>query len=252
MSTLHKSKLFIVFGVLFATTVYAQWLETTIYIPDSLSGVIRPQAFTYNPTNNKIYVGGEYGNCVIVIDGPTNQKIAKIPAGSNISYLCYNPTNNKVYCANYVGNSVTVIDVATNFVIITIPVGDYPCAFAYNPVQNRTYVANYYGSSISVIRDVTGIEEVFMLETLGISPNPFYLSTKIKYSLAKQCNVSLKIYNVAGQCVRTLVNTSQDAGIYEITWNGEDDNRTNLPQGIYLLRMEAGDYTAISKIIKSN
>uniref|UniRef100_A0A7V5XZR8 YncE family protein n=1 Tax=candidate division WOR-3 bacterium TaxID=2052148 RepID=A0A7V5XZR8_UNCW3 len=59
--------------------LFSQWLETTIYLSDSFSGMTYPQAFTYNTTNNKIYVGGEEGNCVIVIDGETNQKIARIP-----------------------------------------------------------------------------------------------------------------------------------------------------------------------------
>lgn len=68
--------LFTMFVPLFLS---AQWLETTIYVPDSLCGVISPRAFTYNGTNNKIYVGGWNGNSVVVIDGATDTKIARIP-----------------------------------------------------------------------------------------------------------------------------------------------------------------------------
>jgi DNA-binding beta-propeller fold protein YncE len=78
----------------------AQWLETTIYIPDSLCRIYGPHAVTYNSINNTIYVGGDGGNCVIAIDGTTNEKIALIPAGSNTRALVYNPINNKVYCTN--------------------------------------------------------------------------------------------------------------------------------------------------------
>ena len=104
----------------------AQWLETTLYVPDSFCGVTEPQSFTYNPTNNKIYIGGSTGNCVIVIDGNTNEKIARITAGSWIRSLCHNPTDNKVYCANNWSNNVTVIDGASNAVITTVPVGNRP------------------------------------------------------------------------------------------------------------------------------
>jgi len=102
------------FLLLLPILLSAQWLETTIYIPDSLCGIHDPQTFTYNPTNNKIYVGGAYSNYVIVIDGASNQKIAKIPVGSYTLALCYNPTNNKVYCANMLSDNVTVIDGDTN------------------------------------------------------------------------------------------------------------------------------------------
>ena len=81
------------------------------------------------------------------------------------------------------------------------------------------------------------------------SPNPFYSSTKIKYGLPKSCDVSIKIYNVAGQCIKTLAHSTQDAGIYEIEWNGEDNSNRKLPQGVYFLRMVAGDYLATSKIV---
>ncbi|MCX7785304.1 MAG: hypothetical protein N2201_03640 [candidate division WOR-3 bacterium] len=101
---------------------YAQWLETTIYLPDSLSGISNPQSFAFNATNNKIYVGGSAGNWVIVINGATNQKIASVPTGSNISALCWNSINNKVYSANYSSMSVTVIDSFTNQVITNIAV----------------------------------------------------------------------------------------------------------------------------------
>ncbi|MDH5187153.1 MAG: YncE family protein, partial [candidate division WOR-3 bacterium] len=123
------------------TDLSAQWLETTIYVPDSLSGITRPQAFTYNTTNNKIYVGGKEGDCVIVIDGQTNEKVAKIPAGRNIKALTWNSNNNKIYSANHADGSVTVIDGETDSVITSIPIGLRPFALVYNPTNNKIYSA---------------------------------------------------------------------------------------------------------------
>ena len=140
---------------LLPASLFSQWLETTIYLPDSLSGMVYPQAFTYNATNNKIYVGGYYGNCVIVIDGETNQEIAKIPAGEDIHSLCWNSTNNKIYCANYYTNNVTVIDGATNQVIATIQVGSGPWALVWNSTNNKVYCANWGSDNVSVIDGAT-------------------------------------------------------------------------------------------------
>ena len=75
----HLAVLLVVFCCLSA--VSGQWLETTIYLPDSLGGLTHPQCLVYNTTNNTIYVGGQYGDCVIAIDGATNQRIARIPTG---------------------------------------------------------------------------------------------------------------------------------------------------------------------------
>ncbi len=151
------------------------------------------------------------------------------------------------------GDNVTVIDGVGDSVITTIAVGDKPCAFAWNPVQNRIYVANYGSSSISVIRDVTGIEEGDFLTTrqlaLEVSPNPFYSSTRIKYSLEHPGNVLLKIYNINGECVGTLVNRKLEAGFYEVNWDGKDNNRSRLPQGCYFLRMQAGARMVTANIV---
>jgi len=118
----------ITLGLLSVTMSNAQWLETTIYLPDSLGGVGLPWAAEYNPTNNKIYIGGENGRDVVVIDGATNMKIARIPAGKWVRALCYNSTNNKIYAASYMDHNITVIDGATNAVIDTIPVSSTPFA----------------------------------------------------------------------------------------------------------------------------
>ena len=45
--------------------LHAQWLEETIYLPDSFGGMLNPQCLLYDSANNTIYVGGANGNCVI-------------------------------------------------------------------------------------------------------------------------------------------------------------------------------------------
>ncbi|HTW91929.1 MAG TPA: hypothetical protein VMH22_09495, partial [bacterium] len=55
--------------VMLAGGLYGQVLEATIDVPDSFSAITMPQALGFNPTNNKVYVGGNYGDFAVVIDG---------------------------------------------------------------------------------------------------------------------------------------------------------------------------------------
>ena len=103
------------------------------------------RAVTAEHREEVVYVGGEHGYCVIAIDGATNQRIARIPAGFLGTALCCNPTHNKVYCANTgfditePDSTVTVIDCATNTVKTTITPGLFPSALCYNPQNNKVY-----------------------------------------------------------------------------------------------------------------
>ncbi len=75
-------------------------------------------------------------------------------------------------------------------------------------------------------------------------PNPFNPSTKIKYCINKVSAVTLKVFNVLGQEVKTVVSGEQVPGIYEVSFNAE-----GLPSGIYFYRLKAGQYNSIKKMI---
>jgi hypothetical protein len=80
-------------------------------------------------------------------------------------------------------------------------------------------------------------------------PNPFNPETTIKYNLADGKNVSLRIYNVVGQVVRTLVAEQQNAGRYTVRWNGTDDRGVSVSSGIYFYQIAAGDYSDVKKLM---
>lgn len=75
-------------------------------------------------------------------------------------------------------------------------------------------------------------------------PNPFNPATRIKFSVPKQSLVVIKIYDVLGREVKTLVNDIKAAGNYEIEFNGSE-----FASGIYFYRMESGDYTEVKKLV---
>jgi len=70
-------------------------------------------------------------------------------------------------------------------------------------------------------------------------PNPFNPSTKIIYNLTNSSHIALRIYNLGGQEVATLVKEFQSAGEHEITWQPE-----GLPSGLYFYKIQAGDPSA--------
>lgn len=74
-------------------------------------------------------------------------------------------------------------------------------------------------------------------------PNPFNPSTTIRFSLPKDGFVSLKVFNLLGQEVASLVNENKTAGNYEINFNA-----SNLSSGVYLYRIKSENYTAVKKL----
>jgi hypothetical protein len=80
-------------------------------------------------------------------------------------------------------------------------------------------------------------------------PNPFNASTSIRYQIPQAAGVSLKVFNVLGQEVITLVNERQLAGEYNVTWEGRDDGGRAAASGIYFCRLQAGAYAQTVKMV---
>ncbi len=75
-------------------------------------------------------------------------------------------------------------------------------------------------------------------------PNPFNPTTKIKFQLYKQSNVSIKVYDILGAEVMDLVNARKEPGIFEVEFNGQ-----NLSSGNYIYRLQAGDFVETRKML---
>jgi hypothetical protein len=79
-------------------------------------------------------------------------------------------------------------------------------------------------------------------------PNPFNPSTDIGYSIPQSARVSLEIFNINGQKVRTLVNEVQGAGEHTVIWDGKSDYGDHVASGVYLYRLTAGETTTTRKM----
>jgi len=101
---------------------------------------------------------------------------------------------------------------------------------------------------IATDKSLVGIEESASLpqrfELYNNYPNPFNPTTIIKYELPKAGLVNLKIYDILGREVMTLVNNEQSPGVYKIPFKGE-----NLSSGVYFYRIQAGSFVQSKKMI---
>ena len=80
-------------------------------------------------------------------------------------------------------------------------------------------------------------------------PNPFNASTTIQFSMLKSGNCSLKIYNLSGKEVRTLMDGYVEPGIHKITWDGGDNKGNNVAAGFYSYKLLSGNFSANKKLI---
>ena len=80
-------------------------------------------------------------------------------------------------------------------------------------------------------------------------PNPFNPSTNISYNLSQAGKIKLEVFNVKGQKIKTLVNEYQDAGKYNVNWQGKDELNRNAASGVYLYQLTTGEYTITRKMI---
>ena len=80
-------------------------------------------------------------------------------------------------------------------------------------------------------------------------PNPFNPSTTLRYALPKQSEIKITIYDMIGRKVRTLVNSSQNAGYRSVIWDATDDNGKPVSAGIYLYQIQADEYINTKKMV---
>ena len=80
------------------------------------------------------------------------------------------------------------------------------------------------------------------LSLIGNFPNPFNPSTNIRFTVPAAMEVSLEIYNITGQRIRTILSAAQTLGEHSIMWDGRDDDGLISPSGVYVYRLKGGGF----------
>jgi hypothetical protein len=102
----------------------------------------------------------------------------------------------------------------------------------------------------NIFDEPTGVTPVLVTSLDQNYPNPFNPTTTIKYTLAERGQVSLKVYNVAGQLVRTLVNDVQTPdAVRPVTWNGLNDSGQPVASGVYFYKLVTNNFSQTKKMV---
>jgi len=146
-----------------------------------------------------------------------------------------------VFCANY--DQVDFIDLAE----------PYAFSLDYWPSMKRDAYnsAFFFSGVVSAVGDDE--ERPFELPPLvtalsGAHPNPFNPLTTIRFSLAREQQVKVSVFDLSGRRVAELVNGVMPAGDHPVLWNGKDSTGRNVSSGSYMIYMEAEDAVESSKI----
>jgi len=155
------------------------------------------------------------------------------------------------YFARFVSDTQGVIDgvsygydfsqTATFYFASESPLGDGMFEFSADNVNIEflTYTAGGCYDEVCVPR--SGL--------LGNYPNPFNPSTTIHFALVHSGQVSLEVFNIRGQKVKTLVDEVKSAGEHNVVWDGYDDSGRGVVSGIYFYRMVGNDIIDVKKML---
>ncbi|MEW5799090.1 MAG: cohesin domain-containing protein [Bacteroidota bacterium] len=108
-----------------------------------------------------------------------------------------------------------------------------------------------YGMMIQILTGVGGqpdqLPTAFALDQNF--PNPFNPATTIRFALPNDAGVTLKVYDMLGREIRSLVNTKMNAGFHEVQWNGRNNLGSQVASGMYIYRIEAGSFVSTKKMM---
>ncbi len=263
-----------------AGSYYNQFKKMVFVSPDSLWGITatgiwlsNDTAKTWQPIYSTSYFLGSYSFDFI---DPYHGCFSD--AGYEINYTSdAGQTWQNLDLSKYIWpNDYKIIgqDVSRNFRIFGVGDKGRIVKYTVNGISHNQYLPSYTGknmNAISLYMDgqfpnlwfagdgftiihrtselVFGIDKkddgkITGYELLQNYPNPFNPVTTIKYAIPKMSNVTIKVYDILGRKVATLVNEKKLPGIYEVKFNGKD-----LSSGVYFFRIKAGDFVGTKKML---
>ncbi len=118
-----------------------------------------------------------------------------------------------------------------------------------DPDGSRADMGAFYfssGTSVHSQKESTLPEKYYLAQNY---PNPFNPVTTIEYQLPQHTHVTLKIFNIVGELVKTLIEEKQSAGYHKIQWNGRNENGNPVAGGLYLYQFKADGFSKSNKMV---
>jgi hypothetical protein len=123
---------------------------------------------------------------------------------------------------------------------------EFSQCIAVTASSSKALVTETDQSETEAAAENTAIPEEFAL--LQNYPNPFNPETEIRFALPQASHVALKIFNMIGEEVRTLVDEQREAGYHTVGWDGKDKNGKPVASGIYLYKLQAENFSDVKKM----
>lgn len=137
-------------------------------------------------------------------------------------------------------------DAAGNFSWMGIPTGPNITATVTDAVGNTSEFSQPY---LTDIYDVKTKNKPAKFALHQNYPNPFNPQTQIDYELPEAAKTEIKIFNISGQKIKTIIDYFQSAGFHSVTWDGFDEQGCNVTSGIYIYQIQAGEFIKSRKMV---
>jgi hypothetical protein len=239
-------------------TNYGAGSAQLTWIQNDLAATSKPWKFIYLHEPGWSAGGGHSNNTTVqnYIQPLCQQYGVPIVFGGHNHYYARAVVNNIQHITTGGGGAPLYQPILSYPNIVTATMANHYCKIEINRELLRFTALTSTGAiidSLSIENHTVGIESEteraapkdFIL--YNSFPNPFNPITKIAYQIQGLCFVTLKVYDVLGNEVATLVNEEKEAGYYSIDFNASSANG-GLPSGVYFYQLRAGDYNAVKKM----
>lgn len=207
-------------------------------------------ALDYLNENKDKYWEATFGNVVRYIKERNNVSVKQVSAEDTLitfdvtdtldnSIYNYPITIRRVLPQEWTSATISQNGKEINSQIVTEDEKDY-IMFDVVPDSGTIHMKN---ENVTGVLENTG-SQILSPYLMQNYPNPFNPITKINYQITENSYVTLKVYDLLGREVRTLVNKRLHSGSYSVEFNG-----TNLPSGFYLYKLNAGNFTSTKKLV---
>ena len=216
------------------------YTSTALPVNNDHEGMFREIGSVYDRRYREHYISSVF-NAADTVDWGTVEWDDSLPTGTTIDFRVKTgntPMHDTTWSAWFLVSSGESIPDSLN--------SQYIQYMAHLKYTNPAYLPCLYEVRISY-DTLTGIytydEPCFQIP-VRISPNPFVTNTKISYIVSEpKSAVTIRIYDVAGRIIKTLIDQKHGSGSYDIMWSGDDDENRQVPEGIYYLTFESDNKT---------
>ena len=233
--------------VLSTTNGGSTWNSQASGISGNLNGVSIVDA-------NNIIAVGDHGKIFKTNDGGITWTLLTSGTNGNLFGVFFTDSNNGTVTGSGGGIILRTTDGGTNWTPQTSGTNNLLYDVFFTDVNNGTAVGSFGAILHTTNGGVTFVseEQIYAAPTnfmlLQNFPNPFNPTTTIQYSIPQRSNVTLKVYDILGNEVATLINEERNLGSYEVQFSATG-GASDLSSGIYFYKLQSGSFTSTKKML---